>query len=612
MASGRDKQKDTQKKTLCSHDFLMIDAVIPEDLPKKAKPLSDLIIPPPDAAENLNIPKTAHSVYQTRKVTTHSLIFLKCNDAGSPISDFEVGCELMCRLVATPDYVASVRLYYDANNNYQPVAVGSKALSGFIPNSEAPLVESDLIIDIAGIEIENQRNQLMRNISLLLDKVKRPVYNFQTSYLNFSFSQMAKNLYNNSTFSPLYTAVKFRESLISFQTDLDKFRINKLEAMLATLKGRLNHISDSRYKLNHSEEKLKDFIEGISDESMVLTQAIKNITAILKLKTNDHTKEITIVEMEQLYKKLKALKVNLSKYNEDDMLKLKMDNKKYRIKMKDLKNYGILRGLGTSLITRYIFKEVDNHRNNMSKFGPIIDFDMCKFNILHRFKKSTILDKLFRTPTKTTFIVTERDIRNFPDIKDADLYYWPTKQTKVNQSVLDAIARVFDITKNFFTPHDNEVYKKLAKNPIFIFHKFKTLLKYILTDVNMYRSLLTLHMREKYKDSNGIETNLIEEMVNDERERINEIRMVLIHMQEFRDFLSNHGDFAYHIIRSELSEYKTKYMNKLDTKPYYQNLVDSIDLDLLDRKFDQLYIDASTGKSLINESIPVNTSMRLT
>lgn len=349
-----------------------------------------------------------------------------------------------------------------------------------------------------------------------------------------------------------------------------------------------------------------------------------------------------------------------------------------------------MRGLATSLVTRYVFKEDDNNNKNFSKWGQFIDFEMTKFNISSHFKELDLFSRAFRQPNQATYICTEQDIRRFPDIKDAMPFYWPTTAPMISlmlikimnsfigqfehffidaddqiykelsrivlevasalyvgdetQSLRDRLSQyafklvlklksvligqpevisieqkklVFEVIKNnfmhyltcylnsqdiptgylqqfgafdnCFSPEDNESYKLLSTHPVFIFHKFKTFLKYILMDENAYQSIAKLYIRpsSSYIEK-GNKINLRESLVQDEIARIKEIRAVLSGMPEFKEFLICHGDFALKMIKKEIACVEHNYAAKSHAKPYYQTLVNSLSSNGLDIRYAEL------------------------
>lgn len=113
-----------------------------------------------------------------------------------------------------------------------------------------------------------------------------------------------------------------------------------------------------------------------------------------------------------------------------------------------------------------------------------------------------------------------------------------------------------------FSEEDNLVFKGLASHPVFIFHKFKILLKYILTDKSIYTAMTGLYISPQriFQFIDGYEGKRVDDVVaNDEAERIIEISNVLYNLPEFKQFLEHDGRLALEMIRREFVSYCKKY-----------------------------------------------------
>lgn len=235
--------------------------------------------------------------------------------------------------------------------------------------------------------------------------------------------------------------------------------------------------------------------------------------------------------------------------------------KEIKLSVKDLINYRIVKGLGIGLTASRANNEDDCHTGNISKFGVRIDFDMSWWNIVYRFKPSGIGDWIFRYPNDNNFIVTEYDIRHFPNLRDARPFYWPTNPAPyIPEAVLNTFVRIFPISQNAFTAQENLLYQKLETHPVFVYHKFKTLLKYILTDAEMYRNIFKLHAPEDAR----FEGKYIIDMLSEaQAKQIKAFRDILTNMPEFHEFLEKHGETALKSITMEFSERNAKFEEKI-------------------------------------------------
>jgi hypothetical protein len=247
--------------------------------------------------------------------------------------------------------------------------------------------------------------------------------------------------------------------------------------------------------------------------------------------------------------------------NQDASNPVKNSIRKIQVTAKDLKNFRIMKGLGIGLTTSYIFEEDDCHTGNMSKDGKRIDFDMSPWPMTYKFKSIGPLDWTFRAPGNR-FNVTARDILNFPILTDAAPWYWPTTPARYfPESFIRAASKFFRVSQNAFQSADNAIYQKLAANPVFIHYKFTTLLKYILSGPDIYRSLSQLHISDEKN---------IEMMAKHQAERMQLIRAELLKLPQFHDFLVKHGDSVLKKILSEFAEHNAKFAKKIDQNPLYK------------------------------------------
>lgn len=217
----------------------------------------------------------------------------------------------------------------------------------------------------------------------------------------------------------------------------------------------------------------------------------------------------------------------------------------------DLENKDIVKGLANILTLSYIFQEDDLHRGNMSKYGLRFDFDMSVWPILGKFKKGAAIDWIYRTVDPKRFVITARDIDNFPDLTDASPFYWCT----VPQKGVD--ERVYRLNERSFSIAENAAYKKLKSDPVFIREKFKAMLKFLLISTNHYNMLTRQHIRNdlRHPDPEMKGKKMTDVMTEHIDARKNELRNVLVQMPTFREFLWLHGNEVLKEIKHEFKEY---------------------------------------------------------
>ncbi|HTM64310.1 MAG TPA: hypothetical protein VL360_07390 [Gammaproteobacteria bacterium] len=216
----------------------------------------------------------------------------------------------------------------------------------------------------------------------------------------------------------------------------------------------------------------------------------------------------------------------------------------------DLANDEIVKGIANILVLSYLNKEDDLHINNFSKYGYRIDFDMSFWPIFSYFKKGALLDWFYRTSEPERFRITAKDIDNFPDLEDAQPFYWPT----IPQRIIN--GKIITLSHNAYPPDQIELFKKLKTNPVFIREKFKSMLKYLLIETELYGVWARKKIREseRHPDQTIYDATLVEIMTAQMDERKNELRQTLVDMPTFQDFLWEHGAVVFEEIKQEFIE----------------------------------------------------------
>lgn len=144
-------------------------------------------------------------------------------------------------------------------------------------------------------------------------------------------------------------------------------------------------------------------------------------------------------------------------------------------------------------------------------------------------------------------------------------------------------------SRNSFSLADNEVYKSLATHPVFIFHKYKTLLKYILTNEAVYQAFIQLNMTNKqFVDEKGEKVALHDVFIKDELIRMEELQESLLSTEDFINFLEEHGHYAFQLIKEEFEIEREKYRRKEHPDFDYTQLVDALDIGRMENAFVEL------------------------
>lgn len=221
--------------------------------------------------------------------------------------------------------------------------------------------------------------------------------------------------------------------------------------------------------------------------------------------------------------------------------------------VQDIDNYAIKKGLAEGLVASYLFKEGDNHACNMDIYGNRVDNDMTLWDVGYSYKLTAntytllpneIYDVTVRTPDEKSFDITPRDILKFPDVETPGLYYWPTKDAGLRAQVKFVFKN--QSVNNEFTKKDNELFKRLASDPDFIFHKYKAFLKFTLIHYSVYENLAYANIR-----SDVDRGRLLQQMKISLSKRIDELKNVLANMPEYSAFLKTDGQYALQLIEQE-------------------------------------------------------------
>lgn len=140
---------------------------------------------------------------------------------------------------------------------------------------------------------------------------------------------------------------------------------------------------------------------------------------------------------------------------------------------------------------------------------------------------------------------------------------------------------------NAYSDGDNGMYRLLQTHPVFVFHKYKSLLKFILLDEEIFRALAELHISPLAKTEGG-NMALRDVIVAEDMARLREVKAVLLSMPEFKQFLSDEKDTSFAIIRYEMEELRLEFEKKLGKKPYHAAVVKALDEDKLNDRFKSL------------------------
>lgn len=343
--------------------------------------------------------------------------------------------------------------------------------------------------------------------------------------------------------------------IIEFKEDEDIALLDALEHELQDLEKAAQEAERKKRKLiarkkQHKLEK-KRYLEHPASFSEIDALRLRTEDSAIK-KASEHDESLDAADAIRLfYKKLAE---------------------KHSISEKQLRRYRIIKGSAIALTASYIFEEEDLHQNNWSKFGHRIDFDMSFWPLMYNFKDETLV--VFRKPKENSFQVTKSDLVNFPYIVDAKPSYWPTTSLgSISESLSAALKKFFPLSTNPYPYQINALYQRLSFHPVFKYHFFSMLAKYILGNEEIYKNLLLLHICPE----NSFESKLLYGvMANHHAQRIKEFKKVLLTMPEFCKFFKKHSErIKNEVIKdlkaseiiydaSKIEEAATNFINTID------------------------------------------------
>lgn len=176
-------------------------------------------------------------------------------------------------------------------------------------------------------------------------------------------------------------------------------------------------------------------------------------------------------------------------------------------------------------------------------------------------RKITELLKMLKDSTQEIFTESlQRD-----DLREAECKLW------------EAVG----FANRQYTDDEAQAFKGLQYHPVFKFHQYRTMQKFIILDATVFDRLAELNV--------GVEMRA--EIVAESRSRQEEVRAVLKNVPAYHDFASKHGEVSLGQIFSEFEDVRKKYTAKLTKKPYYQGFVAAVDLEEMRAKRELLVED---------------------
>ncbi len=606
--SRKDKIELAHEEAIDEHVFWWVSRIDPNELPPEAKLRSE-IITPFKVEEDKKAKTSTHSINKAYKKLPEDLenppppdYILKNNIPGSLISQLEAICSGIYELFA-PENVPKVHAVYDYVDEvkgYVPVGVISKYIYNWKTNRDDPLTEADTHIELISAalndEIKKQKTTIIDAMQPLLEALDRtPDPN--ATYLSYGY-QCAANFFNSYRANTGVSLHEYIASLIK-NNNLNEKTLNELmDKLSARHKSTLTKIKSNvtdPLELKTQEKYLKeidalenvmDILQDVFDAPIDLNFKFEQLDDIIKEKNRKLAAERGI-------KLKKGQDIYLAERHEDSILTEEVDGELFSAKVKDLKNFRNVKRQAIALVFRYLMQDTDGHNQNMSKDGWIIDFDMAKLRILFRYRDPSLKDKYLRQPNELTFVITANDILNFPDLSDADFYYWVAKITRIPDQVTSGGSLIDVFPRNYFRQHDNEVFRNLKRNAIFVPNKYKGFLKYVVADAEMVFNVGMTHIQKNIHEgkSEAEILKLLNEITADEDAHMKAAHRELVKLPHFRKYMEKHGEKTLALVLKEFTELREKKLSKLGEQPHYKKLIESISLEKIKNKHIELLVD---------------------
>lgn len=206
--------------------------------------------------------------------------------------------------------------------------------------------------------------------------------------------------------------------------------------------------------------------------------------------------------------------------------------------------------------TAYGLEEDDLHKANIGYYvtqgeanRPCFHFFKIDHDLIFNEKlmaaRSPRFVNIHYNTTRRNFAITARDLLGFPDLQDSGNHYWPTKNTLFSKG-----------NKAYHSHADRKAYKSLKHDPEFEQAKWKRFLKQII----LPHELITRSIKEPLNlfatpQETNETTSLVQRALS---ARISELRVVLLSIPKFREFLAKHHEEARAFILKELDEHAHK------------------------------------------------------
>ncbi|MDX1902209.1 MAG: hypothetical protein SFW66_09455 [Gammaproteobacteria bacterium] len=332
--------------------------------------------------------------------------------------------------------------------------------------------------------------------------------------------------------------------------DIPTFEI--LYEQFMELENKRNALQRKELKIDRIKEMIRYYVR-MNDVSSTAAQAARNDMAkLMKDEQENFLAQVEVSEeVESFYKSIAQ---------------------EYTLTKEQFDSYRVLKGFAIAFVSAILNQDADFHYNNFTNYGVRFDFDMTLWPILYDYKED--YSKYLRMPHDDMFRLSVDDVIHFPNLKNAFPYYWPTSATpNFSDEYLRRWVPEFSFSQNSYPKEETTHYQNLEYNKVFIWHKYATLLRYLLTTPEMYKAIILQHLFMNQR-TQGIMSRFI---LNQETQQAY-LRNLLVRIPEFQSFFKKYGSYVMdkHIASLE-KENKGNMYDLAAVKQQYDNIIRLID-----------------------------------
>lgn len=249
------------------------------------------------------------------------------------------------------------------------------------------------------------------------------------------------------------------------------------------------------------------------------------------------------------------------------------------ISVSDLKKYRTKKAWAEIFTFSFIFCEDDLHILQVAIdriYGGAhrIDYDMSFWTLFSKHKILGPIDLYLRKPMENAFEVSPQNINSLPAFTSGGPFYNCTEEIPsrlTDYAYVRNIPGYEEILRHICIKSYGSMateFKKLIIDPVFIYHKFKNMLKFISAKNELFTNIAKMHVSENVLHQDNSEQTFISAVTDFMDKRINDFTIALEDMREFKTFLELHPE-AFNRIKAEFIAQNDKIdlkIKKLDAK----------------------------------------------